>query len=89
MLVHIPDKDHVTTRYYGWYANRPRGMRQKADPATPSGLRAAQGLEVTAWGTRDDNSVMPTPQGTRCGFVVSRFAVRAAEGNAALPGLLR
>ena len=27
VLVHIPDKGHVTTRYYGWYANRPRGMR--------------------------------------------------------------
>ncbi|MFO0450406.1 MAG: transposase [Pseudomonadota bacterium] len=30
VLVHIPDKGHVTTRYYGWYANRPRGMRVKA-----------------------------------------------------------
>ena len=28
VLVHIPDKGHVTTRYYGWYANRPRGMRR-------------------------------------------------------------
>jgi hypothetical protein len=37
VLVHIPDKGHVTTRYYGWYANRPRGMRQKADPATADG----------------------------------------------------
>ena len=26
VLVHIPDKGHVTTRYYDWYANRPRGM---------------------------------------------------------------
>ena len=33
VLVHIPDKGHVTTRYYGWYANRPRGMRVKAAPA--------------------------------------------------------
>jgi hypothetical protein len=33
VLVHIPDKGHVTTRYYGWYANRPRGMRDKAVPA--------------------------------------------------------
>ena len=57
--------------------------------ATPSGLRAAQGLEVTAWGTRDVNSVMPTPQGARCGLVVSRFAVRAADGNAAVDGILR
>jgi len=33
VLVHIPDKGHVTTRYYGWYANRPRGMRRHAEPA--------------------------------------------------------
>ena len=34
VLVHIPDKGHVTTRYYGWYANRPRGRRRQAEPAT-------------------------------------------------------
>ena len=38
VLVHVPDKGHVTTRYYGWYANRPRGirsgMRRQAEPAT-------------------------------------------------------
>ncbi|MBK9409741.1 MAG: transposase [Gemmatimonadetes bacterium] len=32
VLVHIPDKGQVTTRYYGWYANRPQGMRLKATP---------------------------------------------------------
>ena len=32
VLVHIPDKGHVTTRYYGWYANRPRGRRRQAEP---------------------------------------------------------
>ncbi len=37
VLVHIPDKGHVTTRYYGWYANRPRGMRQKAAPTGAEG----------------------------------------------------
>ena len=31
VLVHIPEKGHVTTRYYGWYANRPRGMRRQAE----------------------------------------------------------
>ena len=31
-LVHIPDQGHVTTRYDGWYANRPRGMRRQAEP---------------------------------------------------------
>jgi len=30
VLVHMPDKGHVTTRYYGRYANRPRGMRRQA-----------------------------------------------------------
>ena len=33
VLVHIPDQGHVTTRYDGWYANRPRGMRRQAEPA--------------------------------------------------------
>ena len=32
VLLHIPDKGHVTARYYGWYANRPRGMRRQAEP---------------------------------------------------------
>ena len=33
VLVHIPDKGHVTTRYYGWHTNLPRGMRRQAEPA--------------------------------------------------------
>jgi hypothetical protein len=33
VLVHIPDKGHLTTRYYAWYANRPRGLRRRAAPA--------------------------------------------------------
>ena len=35
--MHIPEKGHVTTRYYGWYANRPRGMRVKAAPVAMDG----------------------------------------------------
>ena len=38
VLVHIPDKGHVTTRYYGW-CQPPRGMRDKAAPATADGPR--------------------------------------------------
>ena len=37
VLVHIPDKGQVTTRYDGWYANRPRGMRRQAAPAAADG----------------------------------------------------
>ena len=37
VLVHIPDQGHVTTRSYGWYANRPRGMRDKVAPAAADG----------------------------------------------------
>lgn len=29
VVTHIPDKRQVMTRYYGWYANRPRGVRRK------------------------------------------------------------
>ena len=46
VLVHIPDKGHVTTRYYGWYANRPRGMRGRAESTAtavpPPIVRAAR-----------------------------------------------
>jgi hypothetical protein len=49
VLVHIPDKGHVTTRYYGWYANRPRGMRRQAEPAPcgPPAIVAAPRLAPT------------------------------------------
>ena len=30
LVTHIPNKHHVMTHYYGWYANRPRGTRCKA-----------------------------------------------------------
>ena len=50
VLVHIPDKGHVTTRYYGWYANRPRGMRGTAEPtaaAVPPAIVPAPRLAPT------------------------------------------
>jgi hypothetical protein len=47
VLVHIPDKGHVTTRYYGWYANRPRGMRGKAAAAVPPAIVPAPPLAPT------------------------------------------
>lgn len=33
VLVHIRGKGHVTSRYYGWYASRPRGFWRQAEPA--------------------------------------------------------
>ncbi len=39
LVTHIPNKHQVMTRYYGWYANRPRGARQKA-AAPADGARA-------------------------------------------------
>jgi len=51
VLVHIPDKGHVTTRYYGWYADRPRGMRRQAEPTgdvgTPPPIVPAPRLALT------------------------------------------
>ena len=40
VLVHIPDKGHVTTRYYGWYANRPRVTLTSRRPNGPHGAPA-------------------------------------------------
>jgi len=45
VVVHIPDQGHVTTRYYGWDANRPRGMRGKA--AAPRSIVPAPRLAPT------------------------------------------
>ena len=50
VLVHIPDQGHVTTRYDGWYANRPRGMRRQAEPvaaAAPPVIAPAPRLAPT------------------------------------------
>ena len=50
VLTHIPDTGQDTTRYYGWYANRPRGMRRQAEPAAvdaPAPLVPAPGLPPT------------------------------------------
>ena len=57
-MVHIPDKGQVTTRYYGWYANRLRGMRREAEPAgaeTPVPRVAAPRLAPTASVLRRDD----------------------------------
>ena len=56
MLVHIPDKGHVTTRYYyGWYANRPRGRRRHA-PSCAVRRRHAEPAAVGA------PAIVPAPR---------------------------
>ena len=55
VLMHIPNKGQVTQRYYGWYANRPRGMRRReaerrgeeADATAPVALVPARALAAT------------------------------------------
>ena len=38
---HIPDKGQVLQRYYGWYANRTRGIRRRAGaPEEPPAVEA-------------------------------------------------
>jgi hypothetical protein len=36
VTAHIPDKHQVMTRYYGWYANRPRGERRQLGSSSGS-----------------------------------------------------
>ena len=42
----MADKGHVTTRYYGWYANRPRGMRRQAEGMKAHGIFNSARLEI-------------------------------------------
>ena len=52
-------------------------------------LRAAAGLDVVVWGTRDGGAAMPAPDGSWCAIAVTNFAVRASDGRAAVDGILR
>jgi len=68
VLVHIPDKGHVTTRYYGWYANRPRGRRRQSEPvaaAAPPPIVPAPRLAPTEatrrWAARRQQIVEVDP----------------------------
>ena len=49
VLMHIPDQGHVTTRCYGWCANRPRGMQAKAAPASACAPRLAPTYASRRW----------------------------------------
>ena len=56
VVVRIPDKGHVPTRYDGCYANRPRGMRRQAEsaelpPAIVPAPRLAPGEATRRWAT--------------------------------------
>jgi len=65
VLVHIPDQGHVTTRYYGWYANRPRGTRRKAAPAPADGPPALRiGISIGVGRVSGEHAARsPTPRG--------------------------
>ena len=47
LVAHIPDERQVMTRYYGWYANRPRGTRRKwAAEATTNAVTATEAAPI-------------------------------------------
>jgi len=75
VVVHIPDKGHVTTRYYGWYANRPRGIpfrhaRQGGDRG--SGRAARDRPRAT---TRADRGQPPMGEGPTAALLQQSFEV--------------
>lgn len=49
LVTHIPDKHQVMTRYYGWYANRPRGERKQlaAEVSEPAPIPVAEREDLT------------------------------------------
>jgi hypothetical protein len=44
VVSHIPDKGQVLQRYYGWYANRTRGMRRPAGVPDPAPVLATEAV---------------------------------------------
>ncbi|MDP3773833.1 MAG: transposase [Gemmatimonadales bacterium] len=44
VVSHIPNKGQVLQRYYGWYANRTRGIRRRAGAPEPAPAVAAESL---------------------------------------------
>lgn len=66
----------------------PEDRRCLVTDASASGLRAAQGLEITVWGPRDTTAATPMLGVVRCSIAVTRFAVRSAEGVSAVDGVL-
>jgi hypothetical protein len=52
LVAHIPDKGQVLQRYYGYYANRTRGERRKAEEAARGGGgEGGRGVvRAVAWG---------------------------------------
>jgi hypothetical protein len=46
LVAHIPDKGQVLQRYYGYYANRTRGERRKAEAAAEAGAADSEQPEA-------------------------------------------
>ena len=44
VVSHVPNKGQVLQRYYGWYANRTRGIRRKADTNAPPSVVEAEAV---------------------------------------------
>ena len=75
VLVHIPDTDHVTTRYDGWYANRPRGIpfRDAGHGGVHGGRRAARERpRATDWARR---GLPPVGEGPTAALLQQIFEV--------------
>jgi hypothetical protein len=75
VLVHIPDSGHVTTRYRGWYANRPRGIPFQdatAGGAHRRGRATRHRLRAT---TRADRGQPPVGEGPTAALFQQIFEV--------------
>ena len=46
LAAHIPNKRQVMTRYYGWFANRPRGTRRKRAALAGIGIVLIAGITM-------------------------------------------
>ncbi|MBN2232961.1 MAG: transposase [Deltaproteobacteria bacterium] len=61
---HIPEKNHQLVRYYGWYSNRSRGGRLKAERPDAGDMPSA-GAAVIAVADYEPRR-MPSPKWREC-----------------------
>ncbi len=78
VVSHIPNKGQVLQRYYGWYANRTRGIRRRA---ATHGQASASPVEV--------ESVPPSLQEARRRWAEPLGPRTTGSGHFGLPGCAR
>ena len=75
VVSHIPNKGQVLQRYYGWYANRTRGIRRRA------GQRGVNGGSTPSLVASCSRGRLACLSGSRCWPTVGSVAIGGGMGR--------